>query len=144
MAELEKLTAEQKELAASITNSPAATVAPKSLFRGLSETTGQPESLFKVLVFGTLVLVLYLGQILTAWRVDVVDTIKNETIAARRETSETPDAVLDVSEEERQSEEEPTICPQCGKPFPAVKGKKYCSPNCRLQAFRGKRILKVT
>ena len=120
--QIDRLSSEQGELTTSLSKGQEKVKTLKNMFRGLSEVFGWSEEGFKILIFGTLIVILYLGQIITAWRVEIPVSV----------TSASPVVTNAIMEHM-------AMCQYCGDPFPARHNKKYCSDKCRQAAFRAKR-----
>ncbi len=83
MEQVNKLSAERKELQESLSKVDNVAAGKKNLFGSLKDVFGWSENFFKVLIFGTMIIILYLGQILTAWHVTVTIpgvTVTDETV----------------------------------------------------------------
>jgi Co/Zn/Cd efflux system component len=109
--ELKKLSTEQSELQKSLAKtSQSFKKVPKNLFRSLADVFKKSENFFKVLIFGTLIVMLYLGSILTAWRLKLTVTGEEnnettssdpeETIPEETAAGEEMESNLDANTEE--------------------------------------------
>lgn len=115
MEQIGQLKAEQAELEAKfrqVTTSPQQEIV--DVFGALADTFGLPANTLKIFVFGTVIMFIYLGLTLTNWEIDF-----NVSDEGENATNQNLDA-----------------CPICGKTFPPKTNKIYCSPKCRLTAFR--------
>lgn len=144
MAQVEKLSAEQRELTATLAETSKIAGGHKRRFQSLSVAFGRPEEHFIILNVGTLVLILYVGQILTAWRLGPKETpvitvaTAPETIATPAEPAETTVPAATVAPD---TAEEMDVCqnPGCNTTFPVKPGKRFCCDPCRYAAFRKKK-----
>jgi hypothetical protein len=127
MAQINSLASEQKNLTHSVKQSNEKIKV--DMFSALSSVFGWGANTFKIIIFGTLIAMLYLGQILTAWHIDVTAPVTNFVTADEIAVTSVTDTITnDVTDETL------IVCPVCGDSFPSENNKKYCSDKCR-QAF---------
>lgn len=113
MEEIDKLKQEQKELLEKFQKS-IIPEAVTNVFTAMGKVLHMSADLLKIIVFATVILLIYVGLVVTSWNLKF--TVSNEAENATDQNLDT--------------------CPICGKTFPPKTNKIYCSPKCRLTAFR--------
>ena len=79
MNRVDKLTQERKKLQNTLVKvSKSSGKVPKNVFGSLAKVFSIPENILKVLIFGTSVLMLYLGLVLTSWNIQIEKPIETK------------------------------------------------------------------
>jgi hypothetical protein len=88
LTKIEALTNEQKQIESSFSAPWRSKNVPKNIFGSLGQVFGIPANILKIFIFGTSVLMLYLGLILTSWDVRIEVNIQAEKTSSVNVTSE--------------------------------------------------------
>lgn len=151
MEQIAKLKTEQKELESKF-NRDSTTQKLIDTFSELALTIGIPANILKIIVFGTLILFIYYGSIVTSWEIDfgvtenkaAVTSVTRSVTGKNKPVTPVTNFVTDKTESVTSftksvtpvTNDAVTRCPICNEPFIPKNNKVYCSNKCKQEAYR--------
>jgi hypothetical protein len=139
LSEIKRLKAEQSSLMDQMNkeSKQIATAGPVDAFSALAKMIGVNANILAIIIFGSLCLFVYTGLTVCNPNLMLNETENTSNVAVKKKrfiktvTNETENKTISETKIH-----ETVICPICSKTFQSRNGKNYCSPTCRVKAFR--------